>query len=70
MFKILALIQKNTKKKKKKEINKNICKYLMYLFAKTTFLDFLLSGYNGNKLKERAAVGNPSEYGIFRAKLC
>lgn len=42
----------------------------MYLFAKTTFLDFLLSGYNGNKLKERAAVGNPSEYGIFRAKLC
>lgn len=43
----------------------------MYLFAKTTtFLDFLLSGYNGSKLKERAAVGNPPEYDIFRAKFC
>lgn len=41
----------------------------MSLFAKpTAFLDFLLSGYNGNKLKWRAAVGNPLEYNIFRAK--
>lgn len=57
------------KQKKKGEINKNIVKYLMYLFAKTTtFLDFLLSGYNGNKLRWRAAVGNPPEYNTFRAK--
>lgn len=56
-------------KKKKGEINKNILKYFMSLFAKpTAFLDFLLSGYNGNKLKWRAAVGNPLEYNIFRAK--
>lgn len=50
-------------------MNKNAFKYLIYLFAKTTtFLDFLLSGYSGKKLRWRAAVGNPLEYNIFRAK--
>lgn len=65
----LDLEKQQKKGKKKGETNKNAFKYLIYLFAKTTtFLDFLLSGYNGKKLRWRAAVGNPLEYNIFRAK--